>query len=253
MRKNLALLSCLFSLFSPLLAQETTVESILAPYKQFLEKGSWEASPDSLSRYESFKCAFELMEQFDSPVVVELGTTRSFQHGGLPGCNSDDTRFWLPDHPESWDWGAGFFTRMAGIALQHVGARIHTVDLSMDHLKRCKLMTSDLPNLYYHHSDSVAYLNSCSPKSIHLLYLDTGDMIPDTQVLQLEEAKVIVRKNLMVEGGIILIDDVKNQTIKQYHGDTSDLGKSKLSLPYLLNNGFEVIFDGYQVILQKKK
>lgn len=238
---------------------ESTIETHLAPYKNFLERGTYEGfnatQSKPKSRYETFKTAFELIEQIDHPTIVELGTTRSFNHGGLIGCNSDDIRYWMPEYPETWDWGAGFFTRMAATALNHKEIKIHTVDISAQHITRCKVMTADFSNIQYHISDSVTFLKKCKfPHRIHLLYLDTGDMTPiePTARLQLEEAKVIVSRNLIAEGGYILIDDVKNQTPKQF-GETSDLGKSKYALPYLLENGFDLLMDEYQVLLQKKK
>ena len=74
--------------------------------------------------------------------------------------------------------------------------------------------------------------------------------IEPTALLQLEEAQIIVEHNLMSPTGIILIDDVRNQTPKQF-GETSDLGKAKYSIPYFLEHGFEIIADEYQVILKK--
>ena len=89
-------------------------------------------------------------------------------------------------------------------------------------------------------------------QSIDLLYVDTGDMTPiePTALLQLEEAIVVIERNLITPNGIILIDDVRNQTPKQF-GETSDLGKAKYSIPYFLEHGFTIIADEYQVILQK--
>jgi hypothetical protein len=238
---------------------ETSVELHLAPYKDFLEWGTYEGfdatQPKPESRYATFKAAFELIEPIDHPIIVELGTTRSFNHGGLVGCNSDDTRYWMPENPSTWDWGAGFFTRMAATAMSHKMVDIHTVDICSAHIARCKVMTSDFSNIQYHVSDSIAFLKKCKfPRKIHLLYLDTGDMTPiePTAQLQLREAKIIVSRNLIADGGYILIDDVQNQTPKQF-GETSNLGKSKYSLPFLLANGFELIMDEYQVLLQKKK
>ncbi len=237
---------------------ESAIKTHLAPYKAFLERGTYEgfssAQSKPKSRYETFKTAFELIETIDHPIIVELGTTRSFNHGGLIGCNSDDIRYWMPENPDTWDWGAGFFTRMVATALSHKEIRIHTVDICSQHIQRCKVMTADFSNIQYHISDSVAFLKKGKfPRKIHLLYLDTGDMTPiePTARLQLEEAKVIVSRNLIADGGFILIDDVKNQTPKQF-GDTSGLGKSKYALPYLLENGFEFLMDEYQVLLQKK-
>ena len=72
-----------------------------------------------------------------------------------------------------------------------------------------------------------------------------------TARLQLEEAKVIVARDLILEGGYILIDDVKNQTPQKF-GAASKLGKSQYSLPFLLENGFELVMDEYQALLRKK-
>ena len=242
-----------------LLADESA-EMRLAPYKEYLIGGTYEGADWSSlpsipkSRYDSFKFTFEQINH-DNPIIVELGTSRSFTHGGHPGCNLDDPAFWTPDHPENWDWGAGFFTRMVSVCLAHQNPRIHTVDLVKSHIDRCKIMTSDYQYLIeYHISSSEDFLRTCDfPQGIDLLYLDTGDMTPiePTAQLQLAEAKIIVERDLIAKGGFILIDDVRNQTPKKF-GETSDLGKSKYALPYLLENGFEVVLSEYQVLLRKK-
>lgn len=233
----------------------------LKPYKKYLDWGTYEGqdwSSVSLlpkSRYQTFKAAFDHFEKNGGKIVVELGTSRSFTHGGLPGCNLDDPVHWKPELPENWDWGAGFFTRMSAMCLSHLSPVIHTVDLCPNHIARCKVMTNDYADiLVYHVANSLEFLTNCDfPNGIDLLYLDTGDMTPiePTAQLQLEEAKIIVERNLLSEKGLLLIDDVRNQTPKKF-GETSDLGKSKYSLPYLLEHGFEVVMNEYQVILKKK-
>lgn len=242
------------------LSANSRVEDLLSPFQFYLEKGTYEGADWSTfenlpkSRYDSFKIAFEFFEAIHGKTVVELGTSRSFTHGGLQGCNLDDPAFWTPHQPENWDWGAGFFTRMAAICLSELSPQIATVDLAPSHIERCKLMTNDFAEIIsYHVSSSVDFLSNCDyPEGIDLLYLDTGDMTPiePTAQLQLKEAKIIVERNLIHPGGLILIDDVKNQTPKKY-GDDSGLGKSKYALPYLLENGFEIILNEYQVLLRK--
>jgi hypothetical protein len=69
--------------------------------------------------------------------------------------------------------------------------------------------------------------------------------------LQLKEAEIIVRRNLLKEGGIILIDDVLNGTPRDMGDFNNKLGKSENAIPYLLESGFKIIFDGYQYILSK--
>lgn len=235
---------------------------ILEKYKDYLEEGTYAGQDWSkfeslpLSRYETFKCAFEHFEKNNGRVIVELGTSRSFTHGGHIGCNKNDTSYWYPNNPEHWDWGAGFFTRMAIECLQGCNPVFHTVDIMAEHINRCRVITAPFSKyIQYHVCSSLDFLKrkSIKAESIDLLYLDTGDMTPiePTAQLQLAEARIIVERNLVSPNGIILIDDVRNQTPKKF-GETSDLGKSKYSIPYLLDHGFKIIADGYQIILAKK-
>lgn len=255
-----ACLAIPFLLFSAYCQGENEIEKKLNDYKDFLVNGTyagqdWSAfHPLPKSRYDTFKMAFEHFERTEGKIVVELGTSRSFTHGGLPGCNLSDVHYWTPDQPENWDWGAGFFTRMCALSLQHLHPEIHTVDLISSHIARCQVMTSEFSEMItYHVANSLDFLREF-PRKIDLLYLDTGDMTPiePTALLQLEEARLIVERNVIADDGIILIDDVRNQTPKQF-GEESDLGKSKYSLPYLLENDFEMIAKEYQVILKKRK
>ena len=129
---------------------------------------------------------------------------------------------------------------------------LNTVDIEEKHINRCKLMTSNSNNIIYHIASSENYLNNCKEKSIDLLYLDTGDVVPvePTALLHLREAEIIVRNNILKDDGIILIDDVRNLSPKLY-GEESDYGKAKYSIPYFLNNGYYIVMDEYQVILKK--
>ena len=68
----------------------------------------------------------------------------------------------------------------------------------------------------------------------------------------MREAKIIVEKDLLSDNGIILIDDVKSVVPKKF-GEKSDLGKAKYSIEYFLENGYEILMEGYQYILKKKK
>jgi hypothetical protein len=236
-----------------------TIEKKIAPYKKYLEEGTlggqdWSSHlVTPKARDYTFQLAFEHFAQHHGKVIVELGTSRSFTHGGLPGCNRDETYFWTPQAPENWDWGAGFFTRIASECLEYLNPIIHTIDIHVSHINRCRLMTEPFKHfITYHVCSSLDFLRSCESDSIDFLYLDTGDMTPiePTAQLQLAEAKLIVERNVLSKNGIILIDDVRNQTPKKF-GETSDLGKSKYSLPYFLSHGYEIIANEYQVLLKK--
>lgn len=225
-------------------------------YKDFLDDGTYQASClaklpiKPKSRHYTFQKAFEHFERYNGRVVVELGTSRSFVHGGLPGCCLDDTRFWEPQNPSHWDWGAGFFTRIACESLAHLKPVIYTIDIDGRAMRRCQIMTQDYAYLInYCVCSSEAFLMRCAPQSIDLLYMDTGNIDHDTAILHLREAKIIVEKNLLSPHGIILIDDVKNFI----EGDNSGLGKAKYSIPYFLEHGYEMVENEYQVILRKKE
>jgi hypothetical protein len=221
----------------------------LRPYRELLERHT-EPDGDEPSRFASLSFAFEHLQRTRGRTVVELGTTRSFVHGGLAGCNEDDPRYWQPDAPERWDWGAGCFTLLAALCLPD--AEIHTVDAAASHIERCRVMTAAYARrIRYHVCDSVEFLHSWAPGTLDLVYLDTGDMWPiePTARHQLAEVQVICEERLLSSGGLVLIDDVGNPTPRRF-GDDSPYGKAKYSLPYLLEQGFEVAFEGYQVALR---
>ena len=258
MQKKLLLLSC--SVLS-LLAKEPSLEK-LEKYKQFLEEGTY-ANQDwssfsrmPLSRFYTFSKAFEHFAKNNGKIIVELGTTHSYVDGAYEGCDSNDIKYWQPNNPKVWDWGAGAFTLMASECLSHLNPIIYTVDLDRNALNRCKKMTEPYNSfINYIQSDSSSFLRKCDlVGKIDLLYVDTGYMWPiePTANIQLAEVIEIVKRNLLSPNGIILIDDVRNQTPKKF-GETSNLGKSKYAIPYLVENGFEIIEDEYQVIIQRKK
>lgn len=199
------------------------------------------------SRYHTFKYCYEYFEN-KNPLIVELGTTRSFVDGRFEGCNLDDIKYWEPNNPEKWDWSAGCFTKVLSNLFPK--SEFHTVDINPSHIERSKIM--NLESINYHISSSEEFLKSFE-KKIDLLYLDTGDMTPieETAQLHLREAKIIVERDLLSEDGIILIDDVKSVIPKQ-HGEESDLGKAKYSIQYFLDNGYEIMVSEYQCILKKK-
>ncbi len=201
------------------------------------------------SRYHTFKYCIDYFNN-KNPVIVELGTSRSFVDGRFEGCNLDDTKYWEPNNPEKWDWSAGCFTKVFSESFPN--SSLTTVDLSKNHIERCKFMNKNANNINYIVSSSEDFLNSIDYK-IDLLYLDTGDMTPieETAHLHLREAKIIVERNLINTDGLILIDDVRNPTPKNA-GEPSNYGKAKYSIPFLLQNGFKPLINEYQVILKKK-
>lgn len=206
-----------------------------------------------LSRFHTFECAFDMFRRGRGRAIAELGTIRSYTHGGLPACNTDDRTAWTPDEPANWDWGAGCFSRLAAECLGDLTPCITTVDIVSGHLERCRVITSSYASLFsYVHADSRDFLREHAG-SIDLLYLDTGDITPiePTAVLQLAEARIIVERGLVSLGGVLLLDDVQNQTPRKF-GERSNLGKAKYSLPYLVEHGFRIEKAEYQYLLVRE-
>jgi hypothetical protein len=232
----------------------TLSNTSIEEYKDYLIKGTYEGSGkteiDFKSRYDSLKIIHDAIEKNNFKDVLELGTCRSFMDGAYEGCNKDDIKFWNEADPQKWDWGAGAFSVVLCRCFNSIN--ITTVDLIESHINRCKVMTKKYDNNFkYVVSDSLKFLNE-TEKKFDIIYVDTGDMTPiePTAKLQLEEAMIICKRNLLKEGGLILIDDVKNQTPKKF-GEISELGKSKYSLDYFCKHGYEIVFAGYQYILRK--
>lgn len=207
-----------------------------------------------LMRDSTFKYCLKEFEKMNGKIMVELGTTRSFVDGRFEGCNSDDPKYWDEDDYNKWDWSAGCFTMLFSECLKHHDFKLHTVDLMKNHIDRNKIMTKNYKNIVHHVASSEDFLNNydINQGKLDLIYLDTGDMTPieNTAQLQLREAKIIVERDLLNDNGILLIDDVRNLTPK-LHGEESNYGKAKYSIPYLLDNGFQLIMDEYQVVLRK--
>jgi hypothetical protein len=206
------------------------------------------------SRYYTFKYCIDEFINNNFKTVVELGTSRSYVDGRYEGCNNNNPIYWQPNNPEVWDWAAGSFTRTFADSFKHIdNIEFHTVDLAANHIYRCKVMNeTDFPFINFHISTSEDFLQNYN-KKIDLLYLDTGDMTPiqHTAELHLREAKIIIERDLINDNGIILIDDIRSVVPYKY-GESIDLGKGYLSIPYFLNNGFELVMDEYQTILRKK-
>lgn len=203
-------------------------------------------------RYHTLKYCFDYFFENDFKTIVELGTSRSFVDGKFPGCNDDDVKYWEPENPEKWDWSAGCFTRLIGEIIQDTDIDFITVDLDPRHIRRSKIMTEGLSNIEYYVMSSEEFLDN-GDGQIDFLYMDTGDMTPieNTAQLHLRESKLIVEKNLISDGGILLIDDVRSPVPKIISNEESNYGKAKYSIPYLQENGFGLVVDEYQVVMIK--
>jgi hypothetical protein len=204
-------------------------------YRKYLDK-----------RYQTVRSALEqvrLAARTTQQVVAELGTTRSYVSAGRMGFMLTLAIFWTPRLPHRWDWGAGAFTKMCATHLQDARAELHSVDICPRALHISKVMTrgSRLP-VHHHLTDSESFLRTYEGR-LDLLYMDAGDSSVVASELHLREAEIVVQRDLIRPGGHILVDDVEVDNLPS---------KGLYSIPYFLENGFEVQEAAYQVLLRRR-
>lgn len=206
------------------------------------------ANRNHKSRAYTFKYVWDEMIKLKCPTIIELGTTRSFLHGGVSeGCMVADKKYWHPEHPENLDWSAGNFTFVFG---QLPNKELHTVDINPNHIWISKTMTEEFTGMYYHISDSVEFLKKFKGHT-DLIYLDSGDVGEETAKLHEREANVIVDREIVKVGGYVLMDDVRSNVAVTQFGEKSRFGKDKYSIGYFLANGYDWVMDEYQLIMRR--
>lgn len=173
-----------------------------------------------IDRGKTFNVMFDFLSRKESPTIVETGTIRA----------QDDFH------------GAGYSTYLFGIWVSHNGGTLHTVDISEGSLAFAEreLHFCD-GDIHYHNMRGIDYLAKCGP--IDLFYSDGEDLESPTHAEGcLDECKRASRH--VVGDGIIAIDD----TVLR---DGSWVGKGRLAVPWLLDNGWVVVEQGYQVVLRR--
>lgn len=197
------------------------------------------------NRYDTFIMSRDLFNKINGSVILELGTTRSFVNGDYPGCLSNNTDYWDTNSPEKWDWGAGIFTRIFAEEYRNTNVKILTLDISSDHLYRCKIMVSEFNNVEFICSDSESFLKKLLPNSVDFIYQDTADCGEFGCLIHKNEAEIIIQNNILKPNGIILVDDHLNY-------DRNLESKAKYSLDIYKKAGFNILYEGKQLLLQKK-
>ncbi|MEM7174675.1 MAG: class I SAM-dependent methyltransferase [Chlamydiota bacterium] len=187
--------------------------------KQYLK----ERIDDKDKRFISFEYILKEMKKRNCSVLVETGTARNgagnFIGDGGSTCIFAD---WAADH----------------------NAKLFSVDIDESALSMARNALNRKQKKYVHfaHSDSVEFLKKFDQK-IDFLYLDSYDydlaQWEKSQRHCLNELKAAYPR--LHENSIIMIDDCKLQ-----FG-----GKGGLAIPYLINLGWKIVVDEYQVILVK--
>lgn len=203
-----------FFSFLMLTALASTVDATCA--KQYLENRIQAHD----KRYGSFLFCLELLEERNAKSLVETGTAR-----------------WGEENY----WGDGGSTIIfAKWAVDHE-ANLYSVDISSQAINNAKKATQD-ENVYFTLGDSIEFLKNFT-QPIDFLYLDSFDFDENNPVPSQEHHlhEIVAAYPCLHEKSIVMIDDCHLP-----HG-----GKAKLVIAFLLAEGWEVLYDGYQTILSR--
>lgn len=180
-------------------------------------------------RNNSFLKVIEILEEkYNEPItIVETGCIRNV---------TEESKFGDGWSTLNWDYYA-----------KKTNSKVYVVDINEGHLNQSKKIVPPSEFVEYTQDDSVHYLQNFD-KKIDLLFVDSYDYCGDEENIRkchnhsLNE--IIAAWDKLNEHCFILIDDV--------FSDISWDGKGKLSIPYLLENGFEkVYFIESQVLLKR--
>jgi hypothetical protein len=171
--------------------------------------------------------------------IVELGSSRSFVNHCFEGCCSPDMKYWYPEEPHKWDWGAGVFTKVFSDNLTGRSFTLITVDPDESAHRVVTVMCDGHPNVVIEKNDSSSFLRSFTGK-IDFLYMDHMESSEEACLQHLEDCKILLDLNLLSDNAILLIDDV---------GDGVTLTKGKYSIPFLMEHGFRTVLSEYQVLM----
>lgn len=194
--------------------------------QQFIQEWCRGTAGNALSgfadRHRSFDVLFrEMTRRYKQPTIVETGTIRA-----------ED------------DWaGAGFFTYLAGAYLFHCGGKLHSVDLSPTNCDFARTWTSVFGDaVAVHTADSIKFLEKLTGP-IDVLYLDSLDTTEPGHA-EHAERELAAAKPRLHERSLIVVDDTP------WHAGAW-VGKGARVVPQLVQQGWKILYAGYQVVLAK--
>ena len=174
-------------------------------------------------RFKSFEKTLKISFNRGFKTIVETGTARG------------KTKFFFI---KKYNWKDGMSTPMFAEFAEFVNGRLHTCDISIDNINNAKIFTKNYSNfIIFHNMDSLIFLSQFKEK-IDLLYLDSLDGHDPIAASnhQLKEVEIAVTK--LHDKSLILLDDKGSKT--------------NLSIKFLLNNHYKILFEtDFQVLLSK--
>lgn len=262
-----------------------STRNMVVTHREYLFADAAEALRESLEKYahylgprwETVSAALTGIAAQTQPVVVELGIARSFLSEPPAGVNGAEDQWWKEDAPEGWDWGAGCFTRVAVEALRGYDFQYHGVDPSPDAQRVAQTMLRPLMQeaesgeeqicreirellgsevFIWNGSSEITervhwlactareFLNQFSGQA-DLIYMDHGECSEETARMHAADAQFILEKNLIKEGGFVLIDDHLLEPGKDLEP------KSNYSREVFEQAGWRVVAEGRQLLMQR--
>jgi predicted O-methyltransferase YrrM len=176
--------------------------------------------PVTDQRYSTFCFLFELLKDRNAQVIVETGTARE---------------------GSAWCVGDGCSTLLFAEWVKRHGGIFYSVDIDKKALKKAKRAIGSTPStVHLIHNDSVEFLANFDRK-IDCLYLDSFDFdIDNPQPSQEHHLKEIqAAYPHLTRNSVVMIDDCALP-----HG-----GKGLLVIQFLVEKGWKIVANGYQVIL----
>lgn len=204
---------------SPTIAQDVQLQQFV---REFCRSNGTSSLAGHWDRQRSLDVSFrEASRRFQAPRVVETGTIRAEEDFG----------------------GAGFFTYLAGAFVNRNGGWLDSVDLSERSVSFAREWTSVFgEHVRIHQSDSVSFLRERS-SPIDLLYLDSLDTTEPRHADHcLEEIKAAAPR--LHDRSLVVIDDTPWQA-------GAWIGKGATAVPWLLEQGWRILYAGYQVVLSR--
>ena len=163
----------------------------------------------------------ETARRFPAPTIVETGTIRAEEDFG----------------------GAGFFTYLTGAFVLRHGGKLHSVDLTPQHVAFAREWTAVFGEaVTVHQGDSVSFLTNFG-SAIDVLYLDSLDTTEPGHAAHCQRELETARPHLH-HNSLICIDDTPWQA-------GAFTGKGAKAVPWLLDHGWHVLYAGYQVVLAR--
>lgn len=168
-----------------------------------------------------------LEETYTNPItIVETGCIRN---------TTEESKF-----------GDGWSTLNWEYYCKRTNSVVYVVDIDERHLSKAKEIVPESEFVHYTKQDSIQYLKQFD-KQIDLLFLDSYDYVgPEENIIACHNHclnEVLAAWDKLNTHCYVLIDDVFNNAWD---------GKGKLAIPYLLNNGFQLVYFQEQQALFKR-